>query len=843
MRSVVAVVLALGVGLSSMATAVAQTQDPGTLLVVVVDARTGKPVDSAQVFVLGGDSPQASLTNKDGKLEFSGMGVGTYSIIVKSPGHLNSPATKIDIVADQMTTVRVTMEPQSDLAAAPVPVATSAPASDLKIIATVQSHASVDVSVVPLTQAERGVSQSLAGALGGLAGVLNGDTAYDADSAFNISLHGHDTSQTGFTIDGVPVIDSGSLGPGQLLFSGASVNFSPTAGYAGGMINFTTLQPSRLWTYTAMGKIGNLGAADYSFSSSGSSGKFMFAMQDAYAAQDSLRSGLTYADQSGNTFLHQGATVSTAQLFKLQYQLSPKTTLHLTEMLGNQSRGTICSDFTTLAPCGWGSVPIMRNRYLSTNLTIESLIGNMQVYLGMFGSGSHYGTSEPTRIEYGTPMPGYSTFGTNSNLGFFVSATAVARQSTLTYSALEYGFDRNATQTYNGAPISLPQPKQTSYRVGVYDRVKSSDKITLQHGISIAGATGAGTQLVAQETGIWQPSHADTFQGQISVGSAQPSFSSIVPVGDPLSASYDCYNGSTYVNGPGDQNTKQSSTSYDLTWRHSFKQGYVSTDIYSDSEDGQGFFGAVPAAAAPGDIFPGGLPVYLQQLMSVWSQPTVCGAIPFDPTRVYLSQNIVGMRQDQRGYTMSAYLPVSHNVVLMPNYSLTSTFFATLDPRLETTGSYYAIGAQLPHHPLVQAGLTADIETNNGALEWFVNGQYASENNPANLPAFTTINVGLNAKIRYGTLTFIDSNLFGSYTDLFGTYRGIYPMPLVGGGTFAFSSNPGQPRQWSVMWTIPWMQHYTPPQKRRAAAATPVAKPGATTKPSPSQSPTPSPKP
>lgn len=823
--------------LSMLSPVFAQSQDPGTLLVVVVDARTGKPIDSAQVFILGGASPQASLTNKEGKLEFPGMGVGTYSVLVKSPGHLNSLATKIDIVADQLTTVQVTMEAQGDLANVPVPTSTSAAGSNLKIIATVQSHASVDVSVVPLSQAQRGVSQSLAGALGGLAGVLNGDTAYDADSAFNISLHGHDASQTGYTIDGVPVINTGSLASAQLLFSGGSVNFSPTAGYAGGMINFSTLQPSRLWTYTATGKVGNLGAADYSFSASGSSGKFMFAVQDAYAAQDDPRSGLTYEDQSGDTFLHQGATVSTAQLFKLNYQVNPKTTLHLTEILNNQSRGIICSDFVTLAACGWGSVPVSDGRYLNTNLTLESLIGNMQVYFGVFGSGSHYGTSQPTRTEYGTPMPGYSVFGTNSNLGFFASATAVARQSTLTYSAVEYGFNRASSQTYNGVPVSLPQPKQSSYRVGISDRVKSSDKITLQHGISVAGATGAGTQLVVQEGGTWQPSHADTFQGQISIGSAQPSFRSIVPVSDPLSASYDCYNGSTYVIGPSDQNTKQSSTGYDLTWRHNFKQGYVSTDVYSSSENGQGFFrGAVPVAAAPASIFPGGLSAYLQQLMAVWSQPTVCGTIPFDPTRVYLSQTIVGMRQDQRGYTVSAYLPVGHNVVLLPNYSLTSTFFATLDPRLQAVGSYYAIGAQLPHQPLVQANLIADIVTNNGALEWYAQGQYFSENNPANLPAFTTINVGLKAKIRYGTLTFIDSNLFGSYADVFGTYRGIYPMPVVGGGTFAFSSDPGQPRQWSVTWTIPWHQHFSPPQPH--APPKPLPKPSP--KPSPSASPLPS---
>jgi hypothetical protein len=307
-------------------------------------------------------------------------------------------------------------------------------------------------------------------------------------------------------------------------------------------------------------------------------------------------------------------------------------------------------------------------------------------------------------------------------------------------------------------------------------------------------------------------------------------------VGDALSAIYDCYNGSTYANGPSDQNSKESSTSYALTWRHNFKSGYLSTYAYSAFQNGQGFFGSVPIAAEPASIFPNGLAAYLQQLSSVWSQPTVCGTIPFNPARTYISQNIVGMRQDQRGYTMSGELVVGHNVVLFPNFSVTSTFFSTLDPRLEAVGSYYGIDTQLPHHPLLQANLTVDINTNGGKLEWLVNGRYASLNNPANLPAFTTINAGLSAKLRYGKLTFVDSNLFGSYADAFGINRGIYPMPLVGGGTFAFSSDPGQPRQWSVTWTIPWHQHFSPPQQH--APPKPLPKPSP--KPSPSASPLPS---
>jgi hypothetical protein len=131
---------------------------------------------------------------------------------------------------------------------------------------------------------------------------------------------------------------------------------------------------------------------------------------------------------------------------------------------------------------------------------------------------------------------------------------------------------------------------------------------------------------------------------------------------------------------------------------------------------------------------------------------------------------------------------------------------SSLDPRLEVPGSYYATGRQLPHRPLRTAGLTIDGVMPKSQLEWLANAQFTSINNGHDLPAFTTYNAGLVFHTSSGTLTLLESNIFGTHAGLFSTYLGVNPMTLVGGGTFAFASDPLAPRQWQLTWDIPWHQ-------------------------------------
>jgi hypothetical protein len=287
-------------------------------------------------------------------------------------------------------------------------------------------------------------------------------------------------------------------------------------------------------------------------------------------------------------------------------------------------------------------------------------------------------------------------------------------------------------------------------------------------------------------------------------------------IGDAASAQYDCYNGSVYVNGPPDQAVKQSSLQYNLGWRHTIKGGFLSASLYRNDFGGQTMRAGVPFAGEPPVLFPGGPGAYLNEIEHVWSQSTVCGTTPFDPSRVYVTQNISGLNQIQQGVDLSAQIPLGHNVIALPRYAITNSYISTLDPRLIAPGSYYAVGAQLPHVPLHTAGVIVDGHLTHSGMEWLFDASYTSANNGNNLPAHTIYDAGWLFNTRYGTIRLLEANIFGTDTGLFTTYQGINPMPLQGGGTFAYATTPLQPRSFTVQYQVRWHEHQSPPKGSNA---------------------------
>jgi hypothetical protein len=168
---------------------------------------------------------------------------------------------------------------------------------------------------------------------------------------------------------------------------------------------------------------------------------------------------------------------------------------------------------------------------------------------------------------------------------------------------------------------------------------------------------------------------------------------------------------------------------------------------------------------------------------------------------------VSGLGQVYQGATVSGRVNLGRNVMALPTFALGNTYLTSLDPRMETTGSYYAVGRQLPHRPLRTAGLTLDGALPKSHLEWLANAQFTAINNGHDLPAYTMYSAGLVFDTHHGTLTLIEANVFGTRTGLFSTYQGVNPYPVVGGGTFAFASDPLPPRQWLLTWDIPWHQH------------------------------------
>ncbi|MBC5815105.1 MAG: TonB-dependent receptor, partial [Candidatus Eremiobacteraeota bacterium] len=396
----------------------AQGLAPSDIAITVHDAATSAPIDNAEVFLLGEGNSQSSLTDAAGKLLFQNVQPGLYRIAVQHSGYRRSDITEFEVREGAHVAIEVKLVPA------------------LKEIGEVTAHGSVTVNqeILGPESAERKISQSLKDAMTQMAGVSIDDTTYE-NSAFNISLRNHDAAQTGTSVNGVPLSGPATkaLGDAQSLFTGASIDFSPTAGYLGGNVNYQTIQPSKTWTFNALGTIGNLGAASDSFSATGSVVHLSLALQHAINAADSPLAGVTFEDQSARTYQHFGGHKGQGDLLKFSYPLSKRATVDAGAMITNSTYEEPCNSFITLAACGYGSVPVNTNRSVYLSLGVNTLIGNVQssVYAGVpFGS---YASEDPGRSLGGAPLPSYFFRGSYSAFYYGTYGSITARRHTASF--------------------------------------------------------------------------------------------------------------------------------------------------------------------------------------------------------------------------------------------------------------------------------------------------------------------------------------------------------------------------------------------------------------------------
>lgn len=781
----------------------AQSQENGAVIVTVTDAASHKPIDSADVFLLGGDMPQNSLTNAKGLLIFDALQPGIYRVAVEADGYTPSQSTEVEVGEGRRVDVAVALAPK------------------MKTIANVIVRSTTSVSVERIDQqgAQWKVSESLSDALNRIAGVTADTNDYGGDSAFNISIRGADASRTAYSIDGMHVAGAmgSAVGGFQDLFSGGSVDFAPSAYSTAGGVNFYTIQPTKLWNYAFSGLAGNYGNTAGSWSVTGGAGKAAFAIEHAAGGKDSPLEGMYYADQSGQAYMHQGGYARIEDLFKASLALSPVSSLKYTWMSGANRSSYICAQDTALLPCGAGPGNSTSGNNVMKSLMFSSLAGHLQYNLGVSQWNFHFSDAEPNLTINGTRMPSYGD-GSYPSISLFENVSATARRHTISGGAYQDRSSSTNTNTFDSTRTIGSTRVERSGSLWMRDRVKSNDKLALTYSISQATGTGAGSSLEFYQSATWQPRRNDVFEAGFGVGSAEPAWGAGT-ISDAASADYDCHNGSVFVQGPMDEAVKQSSLQYSLSWRHTLKGGFFSASLYRNQLGGQSMRAAVPFFSEPTSLFPNGAAAYLSEIENVWSQATICGSTPFDPTRVYVTQNISGVNQIAQGLDASAQIPLGHNVIALPHYAVTNSYISTLDQRLVAPGSYYAVGEQLPHVPLHTAGVILDGHLSHSAMEWLVDAEYTSANNGNNLPAHTIYNAGWLINTPRGSIRLLEANVFGTGTGLFTRYEGVNPMPLQGGGTFAYATTPLPPRSFTVQYQVRWHQHTA--QKPRAGKSIP----------------------
>jgi hypothetical protein len=798
-----AVMLALG-GLGAPAFA-QSSENTGIIQITVKDADSSTALSNARVFLLG-PSVASALTTRSGIVKYTDVASGIYRVRVNKPGYRNTTSSAFELLGNKEVDVDVRLG--TSATAQSSGSASDSSESGLKVIGRVTARVTVSTHDVDENSAIRRISDSLVDALNTVAGVDVTQSSNDPDSPQTISLHGHDESQTAVTLDGIPLSAPGSAanlrGINTDLFSGASASFGARAGALGGGVNFTTLQPTQTWQYRLAAADGSFDKYNWSIGATGSVGKLGIAVLTTKRGGNNPLTFQDYLDQSGLTYPHGGESTNAGEFIKLRYGLTDNTTLVLTALQNNQAIATLCTQFTGIVPCGIGPGNTSTSKYQFVYGTVQSLVGEVAVQATGYIS-SQYGLSNEIDrfiddcVGALTPCPVAAPFATDTDSltrGLAGQATISKDNHTITLNATTFAAQTYFTPLVSTGTSNLVTSSVNAISAATYalqDSIKISNRVSVGPTLSLASTTGAGTSILGGVSGDWRPTDFDDFTLSASVGSSQPAPQVVRSFSDPQSARVNCAGGTAQISGPGDQATAQSAIDYSASWTHQWKYGYVSTDVYRQTQAGQLVNASLPAEAGgvPPDIFS----AVQQYYASVC--PTALSA-----ANVYVSEPVNGTSRLYQGYDITARLALGKDVTAIPSYSTNTSEYTAADPLFAGTGSTLVLNSQIYGRPLHKGNFTIDAFNPPSNLEFIANAQFVGVNNSQHLAPYVNVSFGITHPFGIGMLTLFETNAFNTETALFSTIDGAQPQPLVGGGFLLVAANPLPPRTIQISYSI-----------------------------------------
>ncbi len=795
MRRITAFLLALTFVASLTPVARAQS-DTGEIWITVQDAGSKAPVVLARV-LLDGPVVTSEFTGNDGKVHFIDVPDGIYRARVFARGFQAVTSSNFEVTNGRSVTVAV------ELAQSQAP---------LKTIASVvsKSTATVSTSSISSNSAQRKLSSDLADALGKLSGVNVTTSSNDSDATQTISLEGQDASQTAMSVNGIPLNSPGMAGNvrgiNSDLFTGANVSLGPQAGGFGGGVGFSTLQPTLSWQSEFALSMGSIGKNNYLASESGSLGKLGFAFTHTYRAVPSLLDGMTYLDASGLSYNHNGDRNSTGTLLNLRYQLTDAQTISGLYMHSTNSANMVCTQFTGPVPCGFGPNNTNNGTFDLYSLSDNALIGNTQVQASFFGTRMSSLNDLLNRFVGGVAAP-TGTQSTNYSNGFSVNATLPARdRHTISISAYSTNSRSTFTPLVSQAVPYTFNGQGTSYSsITLNDSIRANTKLRFNDSIGLSRSSNAPSTILLGFSTNWQPTTSDTYAFSYNIGGAGARFGSQGILSDPAQLRFDCNGAVAFGNAPGDNSSANSSTSARLSYTHKMTGGLISAQVYRMSQNGVVLPVDVNGTALTGSgIFP---PNYFAIAQNTFVNE--CGVpvgTAFGPQNTYFSTPISGVQRVYEGFHLNGYFTFG-NLVVEPFYDTQVAKANSSDPRFVNPYAITIAGTQLPNVPLHRAGLTLDYKPPRSVFEYLANASYTGNNNSQNLPAYTTVDAGLNYQTSRGAVTFAASNIFNTYGGIFSTSQGAVPYVTQNGGIIPTVARPNTPRQYSVTYTLRFGQN------------------------------------
>ncbi len=734
----------------------------------------------------------SEFSRPDGEVQFTDVPDGIYRARVFKSGYAAVTSPEFEVLGGRLVSLSVAL----------------ASSSALKTIAVVSSKSTTNIatSSISADAAQRKLSSDLADALNKLSGVSVSLSSDDSDAAQTISLEGHDPSQTQLTLDGIPLNAPGSAGDlrsfASDLFSGASVHYGPTVGGLGGAVNFRTIEPTIAWLGSATMGVGSNGKHSTAMSESGSVGKLGIATMLTSRTMTSLADGLRYTDQSGLDYTHDGDATSTGSLVKFRYNVNDSQTLVGSYLGSSRSSQLVCLRITANLPCGYGPGNTSSGNFSLFSLTDSALIGDTSIQASLFGNSSSFDHDLTNRFVDGVAQP-TGFISNNRSIGYTLSAELPSR-SRHTISISAYG--THSTSVLSPL-VPAAQPYSTGSRASAYsslqvsDSIRSSSTLTLDEFLGVSTSSGASASALGGFGATWRPTSHDRISASYSLGGTAPSAGRAQALSDPASLSFDCTGNIAYGSAPGDQPHGSSSTSARLDMTHSVAHGNVSVSFYRQVQQNVVLPVLVNASVLSPSMFP---PGYFSAIEGIYDSPAGCNAppgTPFGPQNIYVTSPVAGVTRIYQGARLSAFLPIG-NLIVQPFADITGVTIASSDPRIVNPFALIAPGSQVPNTPLHRAGITLDYKAPHSAIEWLGDAQYTGPNNPNNLPAYTTYDLGAATTLGRGTLTIAASNISNSFAGTFASSQYSVPYMTLGGMSVATIAQPLAPRNYSATWTV-----------------------------------------
>jgi hypothetical protein len=740
----------------------------------VVDAQTRKAVHLARI-VLSGESSSIGYTDANGVASFSSVPDGAYTVRVSRAGYFAASSHLFDIVVDRRAVVEVAL----------------APVSALQVIGHVEARSTIRISTAEI--ADRSPLERLAG--GSLAAALDAGGEFSLQNGA-LSIDGHDSSQTGVSIDGVPIGGIGQAaglrGLNADLFGGASISSSSESSL-GGNLNLISLEPTvATQTSTTLG-ITSANRAVWRSWIRGTAGNIGYVYSHAAGGADGPLQGLVFRDASGLTYPHEEGAASRGDLLKLRIPFSPKQSLTLTGLASATVSDDTCDRVSGPLVCGSGP-----GNFRTANTDL--LIARYRIDSGAFGfslaavsEGSRYDNDQRLRYVNGAPAPvavnGYSQLGEaylTANLSGLTSNTI------LNVSATRVRYDQTILGAFSpagGGESSLIAASLRHER-HLSDFVDTNATLIFERNF-VDKPLGAAFGLT------WRPNRRDVvaFSERVQNGGAVPVLTGSLD--DPASLIYDCAGHAVFGTALGDQQGPSSVSDTRASWTRRSATGTISVEAARQVQRGT----SVATILSGTDSDVGGS--FLQAIRAFYATPAACGqAYPVTPADVFLTRSIAGVGRMYQTVRLGFSRQLNRSLAVGGYVRYVNARVSTGDPRFALSSSVTIPGHQLPDIAPVRAGLVADLKTPGSRVEFLALAQFVSSNNDRNLPSYGTLSLGTTYDTGHGELTLALTNLTNAYTGALTSPAFAVALPTRGGGTVATLARPLPARALSVSYSV-----------------------------------------